>query len=72
MSLVAPLPRPRSPIVDVAVVGAGVMGAATAVAAFTAAARGHGAEVRRPLAVTGIDVRGDDLALDRTAAEVRA
>ena len=40
---------------------AGRIHAAQAVAAFTAAAGGHGAEVRRPVAVTGIDVRGDQL-----------
>ena len=45
---------------------AGRIAADQAVAAFVAAARGHGAEVRRPLAVTGIDVRGDDLAWVRT------
>ena len=46
---------------------AGRIAADQAVAAFVAAARGHGAEVRRPLAVTGIDVRGDDLVRVRTA-----
>lgn len=45
---------------------AGRIDADQAVAAFTAAARGHGAEVRRPLAVTGIDVRGEDLVQVRT------
>ena len=40
---------------------AGRIDADQAVAAFTAAACGHGAEIRRPLAVTGIDVRGEDL-----------
>jgi sarcosine oxidase len=45
---------------------AGRIDADQAVAAFTAAACGLGAELRRPLAVTGIDVRSDDLVRVRT------
>jgi sarcosine oxidase len=45
---------------------AGRIDADQAVAAFTAAARGHGVEIRRPLGVTGIDVCGDDLVRVRT------
>ena len=45
---------------------AGRIAADQAVAAFIAAARGHGAEVRRPLAVTEIDIRGDDQVRVRT------
>jgi sarcosine oxidase len=46
---------------------AGRIDADQAVAALTTAACGHGAEVRRPLAVTRIDVAGDDLVRVRTA-----
>jgi sarcosine oxidase len=45
---------------------AGRINADQAVAAFTTAARWHGAEVHRPLAVTRMDVRGDDLVRVRT------
>jgi sarcosine oxidase len=41
--------------------GAGRIDGDQAVAALTAAARGHGAQVRRPLAATAVDVRHDDL-----------
>jgi sarcosine oxidase len=49
---------------------AGRIDADQAVAAFTAAACGLGAEMRRPVAVTGIDVRGDDLVRVHTAGGV--
>lgn len=45
---------------------AGRIHADRAVAALTAAARAHGARIRRPRTVTGIDVRGDDLVRVRT------
>ncbi|MDT7553415.1 MAG: sarcosine oxidase [Pseudonocardiales bacterium] len=46
---------------------AGRINADLAVAAFTAAARSHGAQIRRPLTVTGIDVDGADLVRVRTS-----
>ena len=48
---------------------AGRIHADQAVAAFTAAAGWHGAEIRRPLAVTRIEVHGEDLARVHTQDE---